>query len=88
MDDRGSAAHTAEELSQYIEDVFQRIKLAGLKLSMNKCTFGGDRIDSLGKTISKQKVASHPDKVNLNLTNEKHRTLVTSLQRYIGFVNF
>ena len=40
VDDIAIAAQTADELLQNIELVFQRIQLAGLKLSMGKGTVG------------------------------------------------
>ena len=53
VDDIGIAAHATDKPLQNIESVFQRIEIAGFKLSMSKCTFGQDRNKFLGKTINK-----------------------------------
>ena len=65
IDDIGIAAHTADELHQNIELLFQWTELAGFKLSWSKGTFGEAIIDFLGKTISKRGKAPCPKNSNV-----------------------
>ena len=88
VDAIGIAAHTADERLRNLDLVFQRIEIAGFKLSMGKCRFGKIRIDFLGKTISKQGIAPLPKKTDRSSTNVTLPTSVKSLRRYTGFENF
>ena len=51
VDDITIAGHTADELLQNIEIVFQRIEIAGLKHSLSKCTFGQDKLNFQGRQL-------------------------------------
>ena len=55
---------------------------------MNKCTFGQDKTNFLGKTISRQQIAPLTDKIDKFLNNLKVPTSMKSLERYLEFVNF
>ena len=79
------AKHTTQELLKNIELVFQRFEFAGLKLSKNKCMFGQDKIDFVGRRISKHGIAPFPYKIDKIITNLKLPTSVKSLERYIEF---
>ena len=87
IDDIEIAAHTADELLQSIDLVFQGIEFADLKLSMCKCLSGLIKIEHLGKTNSKQGRALLPENIDRFLISLELLTSVTSLQSYIGFVN-
>ena len=57
VDDIGIAANTTEHLIKNLRAVFQCIRKAGLQLSMNKCHFGVQDVDFLGRTITTKGVA-------------------------------
>ena len=56
MDDISVTAYTTDELIQNIEIVFQCVKKAGLKLSLDSCSFVQERIEFSSKTISSQRI--------------------------------
>ena len=88
VDDIGIAANTDEELVNNIEEVFTKIRQAGLKLSMEKCAFGHTEIEFLGRSITTKGIATIKEKTDKILRNIKSPTSVKSLERYIGFVQF
>ena len=52
MDDIGFAGRTSTEFIENLEAVFQKIRAAGLKLSMGKSYFGVQENEFLGPTIT------------------------------------
>ena len=71
VDDIGIAANTPEQLIRNPRAVFQRLRKAGLKLSMAKRHFGVQEVDFLGRTITtkgvapqKQKITKFPENLN------------------------
>ena len=88
VDDIGIAANSVDELVLKIEAVFQQIQNAELELSMSKCAFGHPKIEFFGRSITTKWIAPLEDKIDKFLNNLKLPTLVKSLQRYIGFVQF
>ena len=54
VDDIGIAANNATDLTRNIRAVFQCIRNAGLKLTIEKCHFGVRQVEFLGRTISSQ----------------------------------
>ena len=52
LDDIGIAVNTAQQLIEDRRAVFQCLKKAGLKLSIDKCDFGVQEVDFLGRTIT------------------------------------
>ncbi len=52
MDDIGIAGKTASEFIENLEAVFQKIRAAGLKLSMGKSQFGVQEIEFSGRNIT------------------------------------
>ena len=71
VDDIGIAASTPEQLIKNLRAVFQRLRKAGLKLSMAKCQIGVKEVDFLGRTITTKGVA--PQK-NKKLPNSSKKT--------------
>ena len=88
VDDIGIAANTPDELIENLELVFQQLTKAGLKLSMNKCEFGQQQIEYLGKSISSTGIAPIEKRITDYLKKLKPPNSVKALQRYLGFVNF
>ena len=57
VDDLGIAANSATQLIRNIRAVFECIRQAGLKLTIEKCQFGVIEIEVLGRTITPQGIA-------------------------------
>ena len=57
VDDIGIAANNATDLTRNIRAVFQCIRNAGLKLTIEKCHFGVRQVEFLGRTISSERVS-------------------------------
>ena len=70
MDDIGIAANSVTHLTRNIRAVFECIRQAGLKLSLDKCHFGVTKVEFLGRTITPQGIAPQDHKI----------------QKFIGFV--
>ena len=88
VDDIGFAAHTLKELIENNDIVCLCIDRAGLKLSMDECSFGQSKIQLLGKAISYQGINPNERKIHSILNILQLSTTVKWLQCYIGFVNF
>ena len=69
VDDIGIAANTPDELIENLELVFQQLCEAGLKLSMNKCEFGQQQTEYLGKSISSTGKAPIEKRITDSLKN-------------------
>ena len=85
VDDIGIAANNATHLTRNILAAFQCIRLAGLKLTTEKCHFGVRQVEFLGRTISSEIVSRQTHKVQnfwIKLTFPKSKK---ALQRYLGF---
>ena len=88
VDDIGIATNTPEELKNNLREVFQRIRSAGLRLTMTKCQFGAKEVEFLGRTISPSGGAPQNHKIQKYLQTLKFPRTKKGLQRSIGFVNF
>ena len=88
VDDIGVAAHTASEVKENFDHVFQQIEKARLKLSLEKRHFGKQSIEFLGKTISTAGTAPIDGRAMYFLKNSKLPSGEKTLQRFLGFVNF
>ena len=84
----GVAANTLEQLIKNLRANFQRLRKAGLKLSMAKCHFGVQEVDFLGRTITTKGVAPQKQKIAKFLKKVKFPRSKKALQRYIGFLNY
>ena len=84
VDDIGIAANSATQLIRNIRAVFECIRQAGLKLTIEKCYFGVKR------TITPQGIAPPPQdhKIQKFLANVRFPKSKKQVQRYIGFVNY
>ena len=60
VDDIGMAANSVDQLIRNIRAVFECIRQAGLKLSIDKCHFGVTEVEFLGRTITPQRIAPRP----------------------------
>ena len=86
--DIGIAANNATDLTQIIRAVFQCIRNAGLKLTIEKCHFGVKQFEFLGRTISSEGVPPQTHKIQNFLKKLRFPKSKKALQRYQGFVNY
>ena len=64
VDEFGMAANSVTQLTPNIRAVFERIRHAGLKLTIEKCHFGKTEVELLGRTITPQRIAPKNAKFN------------------------
>ena len=88
VDDMVVAAHTASELIENLDCVFKQLQNASLELFIEKCQFGIQSIDFLGKTNSPAPIAPIEERITKFLKYLKLPSSVETLQRYFWFVNF
>ena len=88
VDDIGIAANNATDLTRNIRAVFQCIRNAELKLTVEKCHFGVRQVEFLGRTISSEGVSPQAHKIQNFLNKLRFAKSKKALQRYLGFVNY
>ena len=86
VDDIGIAANNATDLTRNIRAVFQCIRNAGLKLTIEKCHFGVRQFELLGRTISSEGVSPQAHKIQNFLNKLRFPKSKKALQRYLSFV--
>ena len=86
--DIANAAHTASELIENLDHVFQQSQIVGLKLTIEKFQFGEQSIVFLRKTIFTAVTAPIEERIAKFLKNLKLPSSVKTSQRHLGFVNF
>ena len=88
MDDIGIAANNATDLTRNIRAVFQCIRNAGLKLTIEKCNFGVRQVEFLGRTISSEGVSPQTHKIQNFLNKLRFPNSKKAFKRYLGSVNY
>ena len=88
VDDIGVAANNATDLTRNIRAVFQCIRNAGLKLTIEKCHFGVRQNEFVRRTISSEGVSPQVHKIQIFLNKLRFPKSEKALQRYLGFVNY
>ena len=88
VDDIGIAANSVAQLNNIIRAVFECIRNAGLKLTIEKCHFGVIRVGFLGRTITPLGIAPQDHKIKKILANVRSPKTRKQVQRYIGFINY
>ena len=86
VDDLGIAANNATDLTRKIRAVFQGIRNAALKLTIEKFHFGVRQVEFLGRTISSEGVSPQSHKIQNFLNKLRFPKWKKALQRYLGFV--
>ena len=86
-DDIGVVDHTASELIENFDRVFEQTQMDGLKMSIEKCPIGKHSIDFLGNTIFTAGVPPIAERLRKSLKNLKLPSSVKTLQRSIKNVN-
>ena len=88
VDDIEIAANNATDLTRNIRAVFQSIRNAGLKLTIEKCHLGVRQVEFHGRTISSQGVLPQTHKIQNFLNKLSFPKSKNALQRYLGFVSY
>ena len=88
VDDIGIAANNATDLTRNISAVFNCIRQAGLKLTIEKCHFGVRQVEFLGRTVSPEGISPQARKTQNFLDKLRFPKSKKALQRYLGFVNY
>jgi RNase H-like domain found in reverse transcriptase len=76
-----------EDHFRHLETVFQRLREAGLKLKLKKCSFVKDSVPYLGHIVSATGLATDPTKVAL-MANFPAPKNVKLLQTFLGLSNY
>ena len=87
VDDIGIAATSVTQLIRNIRAVFECIRQAGLKLTIEKCHFGETQVEFFGRTITPQEKTPHDHKIQKFLANVRFPKSKNQVQRYMVFVN-
>ena len=87
-DDIGIAANNGTDHIRNTRKVFQYIRNAGLKLTIEKRHFGVSQVDFVGKSISSEEVSPQLYKIRNFLNKLRFPKSKKALQRYLGFVNY
>lgn len=70
-----------------ISNVLTRLREAGLRLQISKCTFGADSVNYLGHIVSSKGLSPDPSKVKA-LQECNPPTSKKEVERFCGFVNY
>jgi hypothetical protein len=87
LDDVNIYSKTWEEHLRHLENVFERIKKAGLKLSPRKCQFGNSELKFLGHIVGKDGIKMDPAKID-KVQNFPKPTNVTQVRSFLGLCNY
>ena len=87
LDDVICIGKTFEEALGSLEDVFQRLREAGLKLKPSKCELLRRQVRFLGHVVSDRGVECDPEKVEAVRNYEAPRDL-SELRCFLGFVGY
>ena len=87
LDDIVGFSRTFEEHLQRLEQVFQRLVDAGLKLSPEKCHLFQSQLKYLGHNISAEGVAADPEKIQC-VRDWPLPKSVDEVQSFLGFVGY
>ena len=87
IDDILIASATFEEHLQHLEQVFNRLRTANLRLKPKKCRFLCKEVKYLGHVISVHGVVPDPEKTN-QVKSFPTPTDVTSVRRFLGLASY
>ena len=88
VDDIGTAANNATDLTRNIPAVFQCFRNAGLKLTIEKCQFGVRQVEFLGRTFSFEGVSPQAHKIQNFLNKLRFPKSKKALKRYLGLIYY
>ena len=86
LDDIIVFSKTPEEHLKRLQDIFEKLAKAGLKLKPNKCEFFKSKIMYLGHLVPAEGIKTDPRKIEAvkNWTTPK---MVTDVRSFLGFTN-
>ena len=87
LDDIIVLGNSFETHIQNLDSVFQRLQEAGLRLKPAKCAFFRKEVQYLGHIISRQGVATDPEKVG-KVASWPVPTSRREVQQFVGFANY
>ena len=87
LDDVIIFSSSFSEHIRHLRQVFDRFRVAGLKLQPKKCTFGQTKVKYLGHIVSKDGVATDPDKLH-RVKNYPTPAKVDEVRSFLGFVGY
>jgi hypothetical protein len=87
LDDINVYSKTFEEHLEKLEEVFRRLKDAGLKLKPSKCFFAEPELAFLGHIISREGILPDPGKID-KVKNFPRPTTRTEIRSFIGLASY
>jgi hypothetical protein len=88
MDDMIIYSSSADEHMQRLNQIFERMRSAGLKFKIEKCKFFQTELSFLGFIISKEGISLDPKKVKAVVDFPKPNTDLGQLQSFLGMVGY
>ena len=87
LDDIIVFSRTPEEHLHRLKAVFNKLKVAGLKLTPSKCNLFKQHINYLGHVVSKEGISTDFEKIKA-ITECPQPTTVTEVRSFLGFVSY
>jgi hypothetical protein len=87
LDDTVVYSRTFTDHLKHLREVFTRIRQAGLRLNIEKCSFWMQRLPFLGHIISPQGIAPDPQKIEAVQKIQPPKN-VTQLRSFLGLVGY
>ena len=87
LDDVIIFSKTVDEHLERLQEVFARLKSAGLKLKPSKCNFLQQKVKYLGHIVSADGIATDPDKIAA-IKDWRTPQTVEEVRRFLGFTGF
>lgn len=87
LDDIIIFAKSYEEHMKRLEEVFNRLRTAGLKLSPKKCSFLMQRVKYVGHIVSKKGIETDPEKTE-RVRNWPTPKTPEDVRRFLGFIGY
>lgn len=87
LDDIIIFSRTYEEHLDRLQQVFDKLRTAGLKLSPKKCNFFQERVRYVGHIVSNQGIETDPEKTN-KVLNWPIPTTPEEVRKFLGFVGY
>ncbi len=87
LDDVIVFSSSMEQHLQRLEMVLSRLQLKGLKAKLSKCHFFEKEVQYLGHCVSREGVATDPDKISA-VENWRVPRDVTEVRSFLGFCSY
>ena len=87
LDDVVVVGRSFEEHLLNLQNVFERLRQAGLKLKPKKCAFLKKEVVYLGHLVSREGISTDPSKID-KVANWSEPTSTKEVQQFLGFANY